>query len=344
MADRQRERALRWGVLLAVGVFLACGLALAPLVKAHASVLEAASALSAQTGSISIVSPEKGAKFIVGQEVNITANSRIYLFQYGYPVSNFVTFKVTKGGKKVFYGSDYYNQGSWTTSVSFTPKKPGKYKIEVAGPSFSQKDPSDFSASDSITITVKKPAAFKTIVPQVTSSRTSPTSVEISWENSGTSAKVFRSTTRNGKYKLIKTTKETSYVDKVSAKKDYFYKVQLCLKYGKKTYTSKLSGEESKFVTKPAKPTIKSVTKAKKNVKLAWKQSTDCGHFTIYRSTKKSGGYEVIGYVGGNEYSFIDTCEKKKGKKYYYKVEACNYMDWSGEIKGTMSAMKAYKA
>ena len=60
------------------------------------------------------------------------------------------------------------------------------------------------------------------------------------------------------------------------------------------------------------------------------------GHFNIYRSNKKNGKYEWLGAVRGNELSCIDT-SAKKGKSYFYKVEACNYMDWSGETKSTMS-------
>ena len=188
-----------------------------------------------------------------------------------------------------------------------------------------------------------KPAAFKKVKPTLTSSRVKPNRVDLSWESAGTGAMVYRATAPNGKYKLIKKTKKTSYTDKVSKKKDYLYKLKVYLKYKKKTYVSKFSGSEWKFVTKPVKPKNVKAVKAKKGVKLTWKQSKACGHFSILRSEKKNGKYEAIGYSSGDYLKYPDKTAKR-GKTYFYKVQADNYMDWSGKIKGTNSAVVKIKA
>jgi len=52
-----------------------------------------------------------------------------------------------------------------------------------------------------------------------------------------------------------------------------------------------------------------------------WKAVEGAEYYAIYRSTKASGGYELIGYID-NDSSFVDL-SAVKGKTYYYKVTAC---------------------
>lgn len=66
---------------------------------------------------------------------------------------------------------------------------------------------------------------------KINSNKTSSTnnSVTLKWKkvDNSTAYKVYRSTSKNGEYKLIKTVKKTSFTDKtVKANKKYFYKVQ----------------------------------------------------------------------------------------------------------------------
>ena len=288
--------------------------------------------LAAQSDRTYITAPASNASFSIGQPVEIRAYSSIYLFRYGYAVTNYITFKVTKGGKVVHYASDWYNSAGATLSTTFTPKEPGKYKVEISSPGFSQVSEDNFSATDSRTFTVKKASTFKSVVPDFTSTRSSKTKVELSWTNSGTGAMIYRATTRDGKYKLVKKTTEQSYTDKVSKKNNYFYKIKFYLRYNSKTYTSKFSHIEQKFAKEPAAPTITAVSKVKKGVKIAWKQPTDCGHYTILRGTKKNGTYEALDYVSGDAKTTYVDKTAKKGKTYYYQVESNCYLDWSGKI------------
>jgi len=52
-----------------------------------------------------------------------------------------------------------------------------------------------------------------------------------------------------------------------------------------------------------------------------WKAVEGAEFYAIYRSTKKSSGYELLGYID-NDSSFVDL-SAVKGKTYYYKVTAC---------------------
>ena len=73
-----------------------------------------------------------------------------------------------------------------------------------------------------------------------------------------------------------------------------------------------------------------------------WKAVEGAEYYAIYRSTKKSGGYELLGYID-NDSSFVDL-SAVKGKTYYYKVTACteytesefsNYIKLQDKVKGT---------
>lgn len=293
-----------------------------------------------------INAPSAGDSYVVGQRVDIRAYSNIYLFRYGQPATNYITFKVTKGGAKVHYDSGGYNGPGATVETSFVPKTAGTYKIEISSPGFFPEDYASFKATDTITIKVKKASAFAKVVPNFGAQRISSKRVRIDWDNVGTGAWIYRATHAAGPYKLVKKVSGTdTYVDKVSAKKNYFYKIKLTLKVGSKTYKSKFSHSEWKFASKkPAKPKKLTAKKVKKGVKLTWTQTTDCGHYVIYRSTKKKGSYEAIDYLSGDAVTKYVDKSAKKGKTYYYKVEACVYLDWNGSIKSAKSAPVKAKA
>ena len=319
---------------------------LAPAAAFADEVTAGTSNLTTQSSSYRITSPTASDVCIVGQPITVEGYANFYLYYQGYAVTNRITFKVSQDGKTVYYGSAGYNSAGSYVSVEFTPKKAGKYKIEMSSTGFSEKSEDSFEAADSITIKVKKASAFKNMEANLSANRVAQNKVELSWDIVGSGAKIYRATKRDGEYKLIKTinaSKGNTFVDKVNKKENYFYKLRYFLKDGKKEYLSKFSTSQWKFAKAPSKPTnVKAVKKGKK-VKLTWKTAKDCGHFIIYRSTKKKGGYEVLGYVAGDEFSFFDK-SVESGKKYFYKVDACIYYDWSGVTKTKKSGVVSIKA
>ena len=52
---------------------------------------------------------------------------------------------------------------------------------------------------------------------------------------------------------------------------------------------------------------------------ISWKAVDGAEYYAVYRSTKKSSGYELVGYTGEAGWADLDTT---KGKTYYYKVTA----------------------
>lgn len=89
-------------------------------------------------------------------------------------------------------------------------------------------------------VSIKASTAPKaTSITSLTSNK--PKQVTIKWKKikGATQYQVYRSTSINGKYKKIGTTKKTSYTDKKATNgKTYCYKIRVCKKVGSKTYYS----------------------------------------------------------------------------------------------------------
>ena len=322
----------------------------------------ASSPLTAQSAVCSITSPNDKEVYGIDEEITVSAKVDIYFFWQGWAVDNFITFRVTKNGDEVAYSSqEYTSVGAFY--YSFTPEGAGTYKIEVDAGNFSVPDRSEFIADDSIKVKVSA-ANFKQTAPMVTTNRYKQKRVKLSWDNDCTYAKVFRSTSMRGKYKLVKKTTKKSYTDKVKAGTHYFYKVRLYLTVNSKTYASKFSDIQLAYGKLPDMPVIKKLTKTKKGVKVKWVTTDDPYMQFILRATKKNGEYKVVGYNDGSGYSygidengyatkargkdsktahFFNDWTAKKGKTYYYKIESKNPLDYSDEY-FTMSKPMKIKA
>ena len=156
---------------------------------------------------------------------------------------------------------------------------------------------------------------------------------------------VYRSTSKNGKYKAIKTINgkdNCTYTDKtVKAGKTYYYKVRAYKKIVGKTYYSKYS---SVIKVKPV-PTIASIKNVKlknRNVTLTWKKQSGISGYEIYMSTKKSSGYKKIKTVKKASSVKYTKNTLKVGKRYYFKVRAYKVVDGK-KVYGKYSAIKSIK-
>lgn len=92
-----------------------------------------------------------------------------------------------------------------------------------------------------------------------------------------------------------------------------------------------------------ATPVISKVTIKKGKVTLKVAKVTGAKQYEIYRSTKKSKGYEKIGVTKKNKTTYTDT-KVKKGKTYYYKVVAVGTNGLKGDFVSAASAAKKVKA
>lgn len=134
--------------------------------------------------------------------------------------------------------------------------------------------------------------------------------------------RVYRSTTKTGGYKSVKTVYGTSYTNTVAAGTTYYYKI-MPLRYnpdGKKVQ-GKCSTPQSVTVKMDA-PVITSVTNSGGNsLTVSWNGVQDASGYAVYRSLSKSSGYKLVKELDGNTFSWTDT-SVEAGTIYYYKVSA----------------------
>lgn len=158
---------------------------------------------------------------------------------------------------------------------------------------------------------------------------TSSTSLKITWKKVSNAAgyKVYRSSTKKGTYKLIKTITNgntTSYKNsKLKTGQTYYYKVQAVGKTGGYTGEGKLSNVKSgKTVLKTSVEYVQSASGTK--LKLAWQPVSDAAGYRIARSTSKTGKYTVVKEISSGKTSTFTDADVKAGKTYYYKVAVKN--------------------
>lgn len=178
-------------------------------------------------------------------------------------------------------------------------------------------------------------------------------SIKLSWSkvNGANGYQLFRSTSKNGKYKAFKTLtsgKTTSHVNKagLTAGKTYYYKMRPYINIsGKKVYGKTYSAIKS-AKTKPATPSLTvskySSGKVKRKVRVKWSKVSEITGYRISRSTSAKRGFKRIkspSYKATR--SFIDK-GVKKNKTYYYKIRA--YKKVNGKLLyGGYSTVKKIK-
>ncbi len=183
-----------------------------------------------------------------------------------------------------------------------------------------------------------KPSDVKKIRPVITVERTAKKKAVISCSNSdGYGMKVYRATKKDGKYKLIKKTKKSTYTDTtLKASKVYYYKVKLYAKGKAKTYYSKCSKIKKakkyvyELVKKPVIVSVETVgTGSGKDrfVRVSWLRYSSYTEDTVgfYVCRKEPGGsfMPIEGeIVWKSDVIYLTDNSAKAGKTYVYKVYA----------------------
>ena len=171
--------------------------------------------------------------------------------------------------------------------------------------------------------------------------KSSDGTTKISWKKvtNATGYKVYRATSKTGKYTLLKTTTALSYSDSsIVGGKNYYYKVVAYYKSGSTT----ISGKDS--AVKLQVGTLKKVSLTVKNTKkstasLSWKKVDGAKKYQVYRATSKNGKYSNIGTVKNLTYTDKSL---SKNKTYYYKVRAY-YVKDGKNVYGSYSGVKSVK-
>lgn len=183
-------------------------------------------------------------------------------------------------------------------------------------------------------------AALKT--PTLTIVSRTPSSVNVKYTKvtGATGYQIYRTTSKDGKYTKVKTTKELTFKDTgITNTKAYYYKVRAYKKGAKSnTYSS-----FSKIGTvQPILGKVQNVT-AKSNsgeIQLTWNTVSKAANYRIYRAASKNGTYHYLD--SSTNKNFKDT-SVTAGKTYYYKVRAYAVMQ-SVKYYGAYSAVVSAKA
>lgn len=142
----------------------------------------------------------------------------------------------------------------------------------------------------------------------------------VSWNGiSGASGyRLYKASSSNGKYKLIKTTKAKSYTDKaVSRNATYYYKVRAYRNSNGKKY-----GRYSAAIpasTAPAQVTNVNASSDEGGINVSWTGVPYASGYDIYRGESENGSYVMAGTSTTN--SYLDS-GVESGNTYFYKVRA----------------------
>ncbi len=170
------------------------------------------------------------------------------------------------------------------------------------------------SMTEEVSAATKKPS--KVVLTSVKS--VDYNAVKITWKKASNAKKyqVYRSTSKNGKYKLIKTTTSRAYTNsKLTTGKKYYYKVR-AINGSKKGYFS-----SKKYAIPQLNKTsgVKVTSNSYNSVAVSWNKVNGAKGYQIYRATSKTGTYKKVKSIATNKY--VDT-DLTTGKTYYYKVRA----------------------
>ncbi|MBP3702539.1 MAG: hypothetical protein J6I65_02020 [Lachnospiraceae bacterium] len=149
--------------------------------------------------------------------------------------------------------------------------------------------------------------------------------LKLTWSavNGASGYRIYRSATKTGTYKLVKTITSgttVSYINSgLTCGSTYYYKIRAFREVNGVKYFGSYASIISRKA-KPAKPTITLSKYSSKKIKISWKQKAGASGYVIYRATSKKGKYSKIKTItSGKTVKYINT-KRKKGKTYYYKM------------------------
>jgi len=129
---------------------------------------------------------------------------------------------------------------------------------------------------------------------------------------------IYRSTSKNGTYKLMYTQKGTTYTNtKAEAGQLYYYKVKAVDADGNQSnYSNRVS--RTCDLARPTNVKATNVASSGK-IKLTWNAVAGAKSYKVYRATSQAGKYTLMKTVTGTTYT---NANAKAGTRYYYKVMA----------------------
>lgn len=178
--------------------------------------------------------------------------------------------------------------------------------------------------------------------PEITEiKQASATSVTIKWSKvSGAEGyALYRSTTKNGVYELVKTVSDTNTVNySLTAECKYYYKVAAYSTISSVKGYSKES--DARFITLLSAPIITSIEQTTSTgVTIAWEKVNGATGYRLYRYDFASGDYKLVKTVTTTS---TETYSLTAGNTYSYKVTAYKNEDDADHIGVMSSASSIY--
>lgn len=241
------------------------------------------------------------------------------------------------------------SSSSTITYVDTAADYPNTYYYIVRSLSTSPETHEKMRSTDSTSASAKSAIADKLTTPTVSATGTNYKSVKVSWNKiSGASNyRVWRATSENGDYKLLKQVEggsTRSYTDSTcTLGQQYYYKVfaRGTASNGKFIRSSGSKPVAAKSVL-PA-PSFSVTSVDYRTNKVSWKKVSGASGYRIYRSTSRNGKYSKVKTITSSSTTSWKNTGLKAGKAYYYKIRA--YRTISGKRHyGTVSGSNEHIA
>lgn len=181
-------------------------------------------------------------------------------------------------------------------------------------------------ASYTLYVTCSMPEQLKTSSANGSLAETEFGNIKIAWNAvaGASSYGIYRSTTKDGPYSLIGTTKKRNYVDK-TAKVNTYYFYKIAANNAHEYCTSSLSVNTRGITLKAPALAVKRLKNGQ--AKLTWKKNPKATGYVIYASSKKNSGFkEIARTTSKNKVTYTDKSLKKK-KIRYYRIRAYKVLD-----------------
>lgn len=161
--------------------------------------------------------------------------------------------------------------------------------------------------------------------------------IKLTWDavEGAVKYRVYRATSKNGTYTLMKTTTGTSYTNtSAKAGKLYYYKLMAVAE--KSAGNSAYSSYKSRTCDLP-RPVVSIALKNGKP-RLTWDAIDGAISYKIYRATSKNGTYTLMKTTTGTSYTNTGA---KSGTTYYYKVVAVHSRSAANSAYSLVDAIKS---
>ena len=175
--------------------------------------------------------------------------------------------------------------------------------------------------------------------PVVTASNVAKTGkVRLTWDavEGAVEYKIYRATAKDGKYSLMYTTENTTYINtKAEAGVTYYYKVVAVA--AKTAANSAASSIVSRTCDLPQVKVTGKVTLLG-NPKLTWEKVDGAVSYKVYRATSANGEYKLMKTVTGTSYA---NTNHVNGTTYYYYVVAVAENTWANSAASNVVKLTA---